>query len=203
MSSSAAIFDWSKVRSVFGFGGLRRLGGLGLRLRRRLLLFLLQGFRDRIDLGLFRLLLDRLRLFLRLALGHGLRRIGLLLDRLFLDLRLRRRRGVGHDRRLLGDLADGVFDGLGLGDLLHQRLRIFLLAGLHAGDDLGELVGGDDIDGQGFFRHRLRTPWSKTTPVPTRSRGRAGQSTPASVLSTLTFTRLGSLLHFGRPAPAA
>ena len=49
--------------------------------------------------------------------------------------------GVGHDRRLFGDLADGVIDRPGFGDLLDQRLRIFLLAGLDAGGDLGQLIG--------------------------------------------------------------
>ena len=48
-------------------------------------------------------------------------------------------------------LPTRIIDRLGFGDLLDQRLRIFLLAGLHAGGDLGELVGGDDVDRQGFF----------------------------------------------------
>src|ERR1700761_1172538 len=127
----------------------RRLCSFDLRLR-RLLLFLLDRFGDRVRS--FGFLLDRLRLFLWLGFGHGLGRIGLFLDRLFDRFGLRRRRGVGNDRRLLGDLADSVFDRrLGLGDLLHQRFRIFLVAGLHAGHGLRELIGGNHVDGDGVL----------------------------------------------------
>ena len=123
----------------------------------------------------------------------GLRRVGFLLDRLFLDLRLRRRRGLGHDRRLLGDLADGIVDGLGFGDFLGQRLRVFLLAGLHAGHDLGKLVGRNDIDRDRILPAAFRAPWSRTTASPTPARGRAGQPTP---------DRLVDLdLHLSFPAP--
>src|SRR5262249_32921378 len=95
---------------------LRRLRSLHGRFwRRRLLLFLLDRFRDRIDRRL-RLLLLRLRLFLRLLDDLG--RIGLLLDRLLFGLGLWWRRGFRNDRRLLVlDLADGIVHRLCLGDL--------------------------------------------------------------------------------------
>src|SRR5579872_1102974 len=83
-------------------GVILRLLLLGRRcygLRFRLLLFLLQSFRDRI--GGVRLLLNRLLLFLWLGLGDLLRRIGLFLNRFFDDLGLRRRRRFSRHRSLL------------------------------------------------------------------------------------------------------
>ena len=63
------------------------------------------------------------------------------------------RRRVGLDQLfLLGDLADGIFLGLGFRDLLDLRLRLFLVAGLLPRHHLRELVGGDDVDRQRIFR---------------------------------------------------
>src|SRR5580704_5355521 len=133
----------------------RRRRRLGLGLWRRLLGFvLLQGFGDRIDLWLLGFFLGRLCLFLWLVLGNRLRRVGLLLNRLLRRFRRRIGRGVGH-HRLVGDLADGVVHRLGFGNLLHQWLRVRLGAGFDAGRDLGELIGGNDIDRQGFFGNSL------------------------------------------------
>src|ERR1700712_555655 len=41
-------------------------------------------------------------------------------------------RGFGFDRRLFGDLSDGVIDRLCVGDLLDQRFRLVLFAALAA-----------------------------------------------------------------------
>src|SRR5437763_1371175 len=83
-----------------------------------------------IFLGRIRLLFLRLRFFLGFRLDDRLRRLGLLLDRLLDGFRRRLGRRVGLDQLfLLGDLADGVFLGLGLGDLLDLGLRLFFVAG--------------------------------------------------------------------------
>ena len=130
-------------------------------LDRLLLLFLLQRFGDRIDLLLL-LLLDRLR------------RLGLLLRR----LRLRRLVVGGDDFLLLGHLADRLVDRLRLADLLDQRLRIFLLAGLGALGDLRELLGGDDIDRQRLLRLGVERAGRKRQRVPSRSPRHAGRPMP-------------------------
>src|SRR5258708_777676 len=143
---------------------LRRLRrrGLGFRLRHRLFcVFRLQGLCDRIVFGRIRLLLDGLRLVLGLVLGDRFWRIGLFLDRLFHRLRRRFRRRGGYDFLLFGNFTDGVFDRSGIGDFLDQRLRLVLFAGLDAGGDLGELIGGDDIDRHRFRRRRFERPRRK------------------------------------------
>src|SRR5579883_2771030 len=129
--------------------GLRFL--LRLRLGLRLLRLLgLQRLRNRIDLGGIGLLVGLLRLVLGLVFSL-LGRIRFFLNRLF-D-RLRRSRGGD---LLLGHLADRLVDGLRVGDLLDQRLRLVLLAVLDALRHLGELVGGDDVDRKRFLRDFIR-----------------------------------------------
>ena len=185
------------MRSAFGFGGSRRLGRLDLRLRRRLLLVLLQGFRDRVDLRRLRLLLG-LGLFLRLLLGNRLRRVGLLLDRLFLDLRLRRRRRLGDDRRLLSlilptasstGLASATFSTSGLGfSFLPVLMPAVTLASWSA-----EMMS----TGSGLLGHRLERPGRKRDEAPPDHEDVQGNRGHKRLVDLDVHIALGPLLHFG------
>ena len=160
------------------------------------LLVLLQGFGDRIDLRRLLLLLG-LRLFLRLLLGDRLRRIGLLLDRLFLDLRLRRRRGLGLRRAASRSIlptasstgfASATLSTSGFGfSFLPDFMPAVTLASWSA-----EMMSTGS-DSCGINSNALVE--NDTRPHPITRTCRATEAT--SVLSTFTFTRSGPLLHLG------
>jgi hypothetical protein len=147
--------DLRLIEVAFDDLRLLRLGRLGRlhRLRRRLLLFLLDRLGDRIGL-------DRIRLLLGRGVLGSLWRVGLFLDRLRLFLRLLDQAFGGSGFFSTGfsstfgcgggavSVTTGAFSvilptasssGLASATFLDQRLRVFLLAGLHAGHRLGEL----------------------------------------------------------------
>jgi len=127
----------SKVRSVFGFDGCGGGVAAGPAASAAASSLPSQSFRDRIDLGRIRLLLDRLRLFLGLCSATGFA------DRAFLDAFppvSAARRAVSVTTGGFSVILPTRLRPVWLRRLFPHRLRIFFLAGFHAGHDLGELI---------------------------------------------------------------
>jgi hypothetical protein len=131
-----------------GSGGLAACTGFGGGF-----LFLFEGFADRIDLRRIRLFLDLLRLFLRLLDDLSAGRVS---------------SRPAFPRPSAGGGAVSVTTGAfsvilptasrpaWLRRLFSASGFGFLLAGLHAGHDLGKLVGRNHIDRHRIFRRNFR-----------------------------------------------
>ena len=97
--------------------------------------FLISGHLDRIDLGRIGLLLDLLRVVLGLLSATGFGGSASFSTGFSTGFGGGSGAEAGYDFLLFGDLADVVIHRCGVGDLLDQRLRLVLLAGLDAGGD--------------------------------------------------------------------